>query len=51
MTAVIKRETKYGEQVILLDDQDYKIIEQFKLPLKLIRDKSIKNKDKFYDLW
>lgn len=48
MTVAIKRETKYGEQVILLDDEDYKIIEQFKLPLKLIRDKSVKSKDKFY---
>ena len=38
----------YGELELLLDDDDYKIIQQYNLSLKLIKDTTVVSRDKFY---
>lgn len=50
MTKTILKEGKYGKQLIILDDEDYEILTKYNLPLKLIRDASVKSKTKFYVL-
>lgn len=48
MTYCIVKNTKYGEQVILLDDEDYRNILSLGYKLKLCRDISVKRNLKFY---
>lgn len=38
----------YGELELLLDDDDYKIIQQYNLSLKLIKDTTVVSRNKFY---
>ena len=39
----IKVETKYGDQFVILDEEDYDIIQKYELRLKLVRDRTRKD--------
>lgn len=45
---VLFHKEKYGELEVLLDNEDYKIVKQYNLSLKLIKDTTVTSRNKFY---
>lgn len=45
---ILFNKKNYGELELLLDDDDYKIIQQYNLSLKLIKDTTVVSRNKFY---